>query len=360
MRIITKIHLRLAIACLLSLGFTHSCLAEAREDSAAKSWLLPPREVPIPDASGEVLRKWIIERGQPNISDRLNRKRANTEQLMAALSAGTQQRATTAERLIRELPIKVEQEMLAGVPVYWTKPQKAAKDLADKIYINIHGGAHVQNWGIASTVEGNLMAARINIPVVSIDYRMPPKHQYPAGLNDILAVYQALLKRYPSEKIALGGTSSGANLVIATIQKLKELKIDMPASLYLATPWSDLSKTGDTLYTLEGLDLTLISYEGGLGRAARLYAGDRDLKDPLMSPLYGDFSGFPPTLLISGTRDLFLSDTARTHRKLRAAGVEADLHIFEGLSHGEHQRVEKSAESLEVYREWGDFMRGHF
>jgi Esterase/lipase len=81
------------------------------------------------------------------------------------------------------------------------------------------------------------------------------------------------------------------------------------------------------------LDNVLVSYRGWLGDAAKLYANGTDLKDPMLSPIYGDFHGFPPAILTTGTRDLFLSNTVRTHRKLRDAGIEAQLIVFEGLSH---------------------------
>ena len=88
-----------------------------------------------------------------------------------------------------------------------------------------------------------------------------------------------------------------------------------------------------------------------------LYADGYDLKDPLISPLYGDFDGFPPTYLVTGTRDMFLSDTARSHRKLRAAGVVADLHVYEGFSHAEYLMVPTSPESREVFTELGAFLQ---
>ena len=99
------------------------------------------------------------------------------------------------------------------------------------------------------------------------------------------------------------------------------------------TPWSDLTKTGDSYFTNEFVDNVLGSYDGDLEAAAKLYAGTHELKEPLLSPIYGDLSGFPPTVLLSGTRDLFLSNTVRVHQKLLQSGVHADLLVFEGQSH---------------------------
>ena len=95
----------------------------------------------------------------------------------------------------------------------------------------------------------------------------------------------------------------------------------------------------------------LISYDGLLSAAAEIYADGEDLKHPLISPLYGDFSGFPPTILISGTRDLLLSDTVRAQRKLRDEGIIADLHVFEGMSHAGYLLEAGSPEAISSMNE---------
>ena len=124
-------------------------------------------------------------------------------------------------------------------------------------------------------------------------------------------------------------------------------------------PWTDLTKTGDSYYTNEGVDRLLVTYDGLLEGAARLYAGDHDLKDPLISPIYGDFHGFPPTFLVTGTRDLFLSCTVRAHTALRAAGAVADILVFEGVSHGDYATEADSPESKQTYAELNAFLLQH-
>ncbi len=131
----------------------------------------------------------------------------------------------------------------------------------------------------------------------------------------------------------------------------------MPAVLGLGTPWADLTETGDTMFTNEDIDQVLVHYNGVLGAAARLYAGDHDLADPLLSPVNGDFAGFPPTILIAGTRDMLLSATVRVHRKLRAAGIDAQLHVFEGMSHGFYLALPDAPESRETFTEIAQFFR---
>ncbi len=113
--------------------------------------------------------------------------------------------------------------------------------------------------------------------------------------------------------MALGGTSAGGGLALAATQKLRQLGLDLPGALWAGTPWADLTKTGDSQFTNEGIDRMLVTYDGILEAAAKLYAGSQDLKTTLISPVYGTFEGFLPTYLVTGTRDLFLSDTVRVH-----------------------------------------------
>ena len=120
-----------------------------------------------------------------------------------------------------------------------------------------------------------------------------------------------------------------------------------------------MTETGDTFKTNEWLDNIIVSYRGYLNRAARLYANGNDLKDPHLSPIYGDFHGFPPTVLTSGTRDLLLSLTVLTHRKLRRSNVEAELNVFEGMSHIHFILNPYAPESGEVFTDWARFFDKH-
>jgi acetyl esterase/lipase len=122
---------------------------------------------------------------------------------------------------------------------------------------------------------------------------------------------------------------------------------------------SDTTKRGDTFYTNELVDNVLVSRDGFCDAGAKVYANGRDLKDPLLSPVYGDMSGFPPAILTSGTRDLLLSNTVRVHRKLRQAGIEATLQVFEGQSHSHYTRDDTAPETREVFTEIAQFFDRH-
>jgi acetyl esterase/lipase len=180
------------------------------------------------------------------------------------------------------------------------------------------------------------MAGYGRCKVVSVDYRMPPDFPFPAALDDAMAVWRELLTRHDPHRMGIFGTSAGGGLTLATVLRAKIEGVPLPAAIAPGTPWADLTGAGDSLQANAFVDNVLVANTGWVGAAARLYAGGHDLSDPLLSPIHGDFRGFPPAILTSGTRDLFLSNTVRTHRKLRQAGVEALLQVFEGQSHAQY------------------------
>jgi epsilon-lactone hydrolase len=174
-----------------------------------------------------------------------------------------------------------------------------------------------------------------------------------------MKVWRATAETNDPKTLGLFGSSAGAGMVLAMILRAKEEGLPLPAALAVGTPWVDLTETGDTYRTNEWLDNILVSYRGYLGRAARLYANGNDLKDPHLSPIYGDFHGFPPTVITSGTRDLLLSLSVLTHRKLRRSNVEAELNVFEGMSHISFILNPYAPESREVFTDWARFFDKH-
>lgn len=204
-------------------------------------------------------------------------------------------------------------------------------DPADRrVYLDIHGGALIMGAGEVCKTMALSTVARLGARVVAVDYRMPPDHPYPAGLDDCLAFYRMLLRDHDPSQIIVGGGSAGGNLAAATVLRARDEGLPLPAAVVLVSPEADLTESGDTFFTNAGIDGM-----GSLMQANLLYAARHDLTDPYVSPLFGDFTkGFAPTLLTAGTRDVFLSNAVRLHRKLRAAGVAAELHVLEAAAHG--------------------------
>lgn len=321
-------------------------------------WHIGPRTLPPPAGASDVMRDSIANGPQPDPATMQIEPKSEAE-WFAVIAQMDEGKIDNVRALREQLSISVEQEKIKGINVYHVAPTEVDPRHEDHLFIYLHGGAFVLNGGEAGLPEPILIAHRAKMRVLSIDYRMPPKYPTPAGRDDVVTVYQHLLKQRPAQSMALGGTSGGGNLAMATVQRMIELGLDVPGALYLGTPGTDMSKTGDSWYTNDGIDRLLATYDGFVEAASRLYADGRDLKDPLVSPHYGDVDGFPPTLLVTGTRDMLLSNTARTHIKLRQAGVEADILVYEGVSHADYIAVMNSPESEHAYAELNAFLLTH-
>ncbi len=242
--------------------------------------------------------------------------------------------APQIDRLKNIAQLTIETTQLGGVPVRIVTPNKLPESKRDKVLIALHGGAYVFFGGEASLLEAASIAMAGHYKVIAVDYRMPPEYPFPAAVDDGVAVYQAVLDTTAAENIAVFGTSAGGSLTASVIIRARDQGMPLPAAAYMNTPWADLSKTGDSYVTNEAVDPVLPVYGGVLAAAAEIYAGEAGLKHPLVSPVYADYhKGFPPSLLITGTRDLLLSSTVRLHRALREAGVYADLHVFDAMWH---------------------------
>ncbi len=327
--------------------------------SNEKSWIIPERKLPVPSSASKELQALLTRLPQPNAEKALKHTPKGKAEWLEIAEAQKEMGAEYTMDYAKERSVTVKTEKIGGVTCYRLRPAKIAPEHRRHLFIYIHGGAYVFGSGRGGLSEAITIADRIGIPVLSIDYRTAPRDPFPAALEDVVTVYKTLLKTYPPGSIALGGTSSGGGLTLAAVHKFKALGLPLPAALYAGTPWSDLTRTGDSYYINEGIDHKLVTYGGTLKATAELYANGVDLKNPLLSPVYGDFSRFPPTFLVTGTRDLFLSNTLRVHRKLRENNIVADLNVFEGFSHVEYLVLPDSPEAREMYRELGLFLSTH-
>jgi epsilon-lactone hydrolase len=239
-----------------------------------------------------------------------------------------------AERLKRiipsDLPVEQSEFQIDDVTVYVIRPNYVPDSPDTPIYLDIHGGALILAGGDLCRLMSTGGALGRDLITWAIDYRMPPMHPYPTSLDDCMVTYRKALEVRSPQDVFVGGGSAGGNLAAALLLRAKDEGLPMPAALVLRTPEVDLTESGDSFQTVLGIDPVLRP----LMHVNRLYANGHDLAHPYLSPLFGDVTGFPPTFLQTGTRDLFLSNTVRMHRKLRAAGVEAELHVFEAMPHG--------------------------
>ncbi len=265
----------------------------------------------------------------------------------------------TIPGMLDRLHVKIEPVTIAGVRAFAVTPAEIPPQNADKLLIHVHGGCYVLFPGEAGTTEAIMMAGFAHYKVISVDYRMPPEAYFPAALDDAVAVYKTELQTTPAKNIAFFGTSAGGALTLEMVLRARQLGLPMPGAIAPGTPMSDVTKTGDSFYTNEKVDNILVSRDGFCDAGTVIYAKGHDLKDPLLSPVYGDMHGFPPAILTTGTRDLLLSNTVRVHRALLRAGVEAELEVFEGESHAQYQFDDRLPETKEAFEEIGAFFGKH-
>jgi epsilon-lactone hydrolase len=315
---------------------------------------VPAREVPVPATVSPELQKVVAvpippAMKAPSTADGWKKLQRESDAIPQKVAA----------EVAKRLGATVTAAEVGGVKCYRVTPKVVAGGKEKFLIVHVHRGAYVFNGGLAATTEAVLLADACKTAVLSIDYRMPPDHPFPAATDDVLAVWKAVLNDHDPGTVVMGGTSAGAALTMTTMLRCKADKVAMPAALFLGTPLADLTKTGDSVFLNAEVDHAVGRYEGRIEAGAKLYAGGRKLNDPLISPVYGDFSGWPPALLVAGTRDLMLSATIRTHRKLRAAGVTAELHVFEGMSHADYAAAFQTPESGEVLREVATFFDRH-
>ena len=228
-------------------------------------------------------------------------------------------------------PNTIVEEKMAGVPVRIVTPASLEEKNKDKVLLNLHGGGFNSDSG--SYTESIPIASYTGIKVVAVLYRLSPEVKFPAAVDDSIAVYKELLKTYKPQHIVIYGTSAGAILTAEVATKIKQLGLPMPAGLGIFSGMGDFARMGDSvvIYALRGFAGHLDPPEPGAHDP--YYVGDTDPKDPILSPIYCDLHGLPPTLFVTSGRDLLLSGTANLHRAYLLAGVDAQLVVYDALPH---------------------------
>ena len=194
----------------------------------------------------------------------------------------------------------------------------------------LHGGGYTAGSLDYARGFGSVLAAKTGRAVLCAAYRLAPENPYPAALDDALAAYQWLLARYPAERIALAGESAGGGLVFSLALLLKERGLPMPEKLVGISPWTDLTMQGKSYKENRKKDPSLSKAK--LSWYAQVYAGKK-LSDPLVSPVFGDFTGFPPALLFAGADEMLRSDAQLLAQRYQEAGASCRLVVQEGMWH---------------------------
>jgi epsilon-lactone hydrolase len=283
------------------------------------------------DADGTAYITRVVDVPQ-TISAEAQKSLATQPNLPAQQNRGRQLRQMSSDAIRALYPANVEFSTIAGVPVSIVTPLVIPSSKTDRVLINLHGGGFTSDSG--SLTESMPIANLTKTKVISVMYRLAPENKFPAPVEDVVAVYKELLKTYRAQHIAIYGSSAGAVLTPEVAVKLNNLGLPLPGALGVFSGGGDFTRDGDSqqVYGVHGLSGDPDTRPKGVQWLA-VYVGTADPKNPVLSPIFADLHGMPPTLFMTSTRDMLLSHTTMLHRAFLRAGVDASLVVFEGLNH---------------------------
>ncbi len=304
------------------------------------------RIVPVPSYLSREARYWLSQPVPDNDPhESLEARRAHTDAWAA----------TARDAWFKLYPGTLTEDKIAGVPVRIVVPANLSAANKDKVLLNLHGGGFNSDSG--SYTESIPMAGMTGIKCVAVLYRLAPENPFPAGVDDAIAVYKELLKTYKPDHIVLYGTSAGAILTGEVAVKLKQLGLPLPAALGIFSGMGDFARTGDSqaLYALVGFSGHLDAPGPNDAPHDPYYVGKTDPRDPVLSPIFADLHGMPPTLFVTSGRDMLLSGTVNLHRAFLNAGNDARLVVYDALPHAFWYST-KLPEALEANHLMADFL----
>jgi len=253
-------------------------------------------------------------------------------QQFAADETTLEQRREGMEAFMGSFPVAddvvVEDLVMAGVPCRWTFVPESR---ASKIILYLHGGGYVLGSLNSHQELMARLARKCKARVMGVDYRLAPENPFPSGLEDAFAAFRALQRGSGGASIAIAGDSAGGGLALATMLKLRDANLPLPAAAVLFSPWTDLTGSGESFVTRADLD-PMIKGEAVL-EMGKLYAGGRPLDKPLISPVFADLSNLSPMLIQVGDHEVLLDDSTRVAKQVTHAGGEATLQTWEQAFH---------------------------
>jgi acetyl esterase/lipase len=282
----------------------------------------------------------LLANAGPMPSMDMGQMRAFAEQMQAVI--GAEQR--------KAYEVTVTDDVIAGVPVRRIVRASGEVDRT-KVLMNVHGGGFATDSG--SLTENIPIAALSGVEVVAVLYRFAPEHPFPAAVDDALAVYKSLLADHRPADIGVYGTSAGAVIGPQLMMRLDAESLPLPGVLGVFSGEPDLAGTADSLKIFAKADEYQLLVDCKLA-----YVGEADPKDPMLSPLFGDLSFFPPTLCVSSGRDVLLSGTVNLNRKLSDDGVLTELVVYDALPHAFWAML-IAPESDDAFRRMSSFLTKH-
>lgn len=252
--------------------------------------------------------------------------------------------------------VDVRRTVIAGVDCDWLVPRGCAD--APVLYF-LHGGAYVTGSSVTHRKMVSHVAVAAGMRALLPNYRLAPESPFPAGLDDCVAVYRELVAGgIEPGQMAIAGDSAGGGMAVATLLSLRDAGDTLPRTACLLSPWLDLSAQGESLVTRARLDPWFRAEQ--MAGAARHYCSEDQVSNPLVSPVYADVDGLPPTLIQVGDHEILLSDSTRLNNKLAAAGVPAVLQVWPQMWHVFQFFIGRMPESKRAIRDIGRYLDRQF
>ena len=241
-----------------------------------------------------------------------------------------------------------------GVPSEWIYVPEASQE---KIFFHLFGGGYIMGDLLTRRWSPYLYSRQTNMRILNVGYRLAPEHPYPAALEDSLNAYRWLLKQgFNPKNIVICGESAGGGLTMATMLKLRELNLPLPAAAVMQSPWVDLRSRGKSLKKFYKYEPELAV---GVKPMARLYANRENLKNPFISPVYADLYDLPPLLIQAGGIEVLLDESLLLAERAKEAGVDVTIEVYEGMTHVFQSFADKLEESKQAWKNIGNFVQNH-
>lgn len=221
--------------------------------------------------------------------------------------------------------VTLEEFSVDGISCEWVKPDLAHNP--QYVILYAHGGGYTcGGLGYARILAAKL-AVSTGFSVVSFEYRLAPEHKYPAALEDGMSLWHYLMEKgYGAKQVIFAGDSAGGNLVLCMAQKLKKEMELAPRSLLLFSPWTDMTTTAGSYEDKKDKD-PILTKDYVIGVREAVIGKDADASDERYSPLNGDFTDFPPTLIMVGRNEILLDDSVNLQKRINKAGGKAVIDI---------------------------------
>jgi len=248
--------------------------------------------------------------------------------------------------------VDIERFKIGHIPVEWISIPGASQG---KVYYNLFGGGYIMGTLESRRWIPYHISRVTHLRSLNIEYRLAPEYPFPAALEDSIDSYKWLIaKGFDPKKIIIGGESAGGGLAIATLLKLKELKLSLPAAGVLMSPWADLTGSGESIIRNQRFEPLI---KDGLINMAKSYAQKESLTNPLISPVFANLKGLPPLLIQAGGIEALIDDSISLAERAKKDGVEVKLEVYENMTHVFQNFGEELSESRKAFESINDFIK---